>query len=144
VVIAAVAALIKNAQTITEAAVSAYQWVKGQEHGNIGTTTSGNAKDVLERIRRGAPFHVKLYKIFGDLAAGETYYAWYTPSLKQITVTGFAARSKQPKVTNPYPCLNIDKGQINLWGHPFSIEDDEIVDSVDGHSGKIYFDGEGN
>jgi hypothetical protein len=142
-VIAAIAALINNAQTITKAAVSAYQWVKGEEHGNIGTGTSGNSKHVLERIRRGQQFHITLSKSFHDLQAGETYVAWYSPTLRQMFVTGFAASSKQPNVTNKYPCPNIDSGHINLWGHPFSIEDGEIVDSSEGRSGKIYFDDEG-
>jgi hypothetical protein len=101
------------------------------------------SKDVLERIGRGDHFHVVLSKSFHDLAAGETYFADYNPSLKKMFVTGFAASAKQPNVTNSYLCPNIDKGQINLWGHPFSVEGDEIVDSFEGPSGKIYFDDEG-
>jgi hypothetical protein len=141
-VITAIAALIKNAQTISEATVSAYHWVKGGGTGDSGTATNGNSKHALERIRGGDPFRVKLYKTFGDLGAGQTYYAWYTPSQKKMTVTGFAAKARQPNITNPYPCLDIDRGKISLWGHSFSVEGDEIVDAVEGRSGRICFDDE--
>ena len=133
-VIAAVAALITNAKTIADAASSAIHWAKGENQ-------SPNATP-LQRIRRGDPFQVKLYKTFGDLGAGQTYYAWYTPSGRKMTVTGFAAKAKQPNVTNAYPCPDIDKAKISLWGHSFSIESDEIVDAVEGRSGRICFDGE--
>jgi hypothetical protein len=106
--------------------------------------TPDRAQSIVGRIRLAEPFQVKFYKTIGDLGAGQTYYAWYTPTERKMSVTGFAATVQKPNTTGSYPCPDVDRGKINLWGHSFYVEGDEIVDADtnEGRCGKICFDGE--
>ena len=117
------------------AAVSAILWATGDKQASKATT--------LQRIKRGDSFHVLLRHSFGNLAAGQTYYATYDPSFGTMAVTGFDAVRKTPNFTMSYPCRNIDEGRIDLWGHQFFIEHDQIIDHSAGASGKIQFDSDG-